>query len=101
MGDSRRHRGPHPLDAELFAQEALDDLHAAVADLSWLRTRGYAEPSATKLVGDRYQLRLRQRVAVGRCACSDEKRESRWNRQASPSDVAGRSLAIDGLNART
>lgn len=101
MGDSRRHRGPHPLDAELFASEALVKLHPAVADLSWLRTRGYAEPSATKLVGDRYQLRQRQRVAVGRCACSDEKRESRWSRQASPSDVAGRSLAIDGLNVIT
>lgn len=101
MGDSRRHRGPHPLDAELFAPEALAELHAAVTDLSWLRTRGYAEPSATKLVGDRYQLRQRQRVAVGRCACADGKRESRRNREASPADVAGRHLAIDGLNVIT
>ena len=101
MGDSRRHRGPHPLDAELFAPDALVDLHAAVTDLSWLRTRGYADSSATKLVGDRYQLRQRQRVAVGRCACSDGKRQSRWNREASPADVRGSCLAIDGLNVIT
>jgi hypothetical protein len=101
MGDSRRHRRPHPQDAELFAPETLGTLNAAVTDLSWLRARGYAEPSAIKLVGDRYQLRQRQRVAVGRCACSNEKRDARWDRQVSPSEIAGSSLAIDGLNVIT
>ena len=33
-------------------------------DLSWLLGRGYAEASATKLVGDRHELRSRQREAV-------------------------------------
>lgn len=70
----------------------------AVADLSWLRSRGYAESSATKLVGDRYQLRQRQRVAVGRCACADAARTSRESRRVGEPAVAGRHLAIDGLN---
>ena len=73
----------------------------AVADLSWLRTRGYAERSATKLVGDRYQLRQRQRIAVGRCACADAARTSREARRVGESSVAGGHLVIDGLNVIT
>ena len=76
-------------------------LRDAVTDLSWLRTRGYAEPSALKLVGDRYQLRQRQRVAVGRCACSDASKASRASRRVEPSDMPGRRLIIDGLNVIT
>jgi hypothetical protein len=76
-------------------------LREAVADLSWLRTRGYAEPSAIKLVGDRYQLRRRQRVAVGRCACSDQRKEDRAKRRTEPERVEGKSLVIDGLNVIT
>lgn len=101
MGDSRRHRGPHPLDEELFGADALPRLRDAVTDLSWLRTRGYAEPSAIKLVGDRHQLRQRQRVAVGRCACSDASRAGRSSRRVDPAGVAGKPLAIDGLNVIT
>ena len=101
MPDSRRHRGAHPEDAELFAPDQLARLEEAQRDLSWLRTRGYAEVSATKLVGDRYQLRTRQRVAVGRCACSDQKLESRLSRLQSADQVRGKDLLIDGLNVLT
>lgn len=101
MGGSRRHRGPHPQDEDLFSKAALPVLKKAVADLSWLRTRGYSETSAIKLVGDRYQLRGRQRMAVGRCACSDPAREDRASRQCGPRAVEARGLAIDGLNVIT
>lgn len=101
MGDSRRHRGPHPNDDRLFAKAELPRLRSAVADLSWLRTRGYAEPSALKLVGDRYQLRQRQRVAVGRCACSDDNLAARESRRVETSGVSGRALVVDGLNVLT
>jgi hypothetical protein len=101
MGDSRRHRGPHPLDDQLFAASEVDKLRAAVEDMSWLRTRGYAERSALKLVGDRYQLRQRQRVAVARSACSDQQKEGRAARRLAAADVAGKPLAIDGLNVIT
>lgn len=69
--------------------------------MSWLRSRGYAEPSAIKLVGDRYQLRQRQRVAVGRCACSDASKAGRASGRIDPVDVSGRPLRIDGLNVIT
>jgi hypothetical protein len=101
MGDSRRHRGPHPLDRELFSTGWVAALRNAVTDLSWLRTRGYAERSAIKLVGDRYQLRQRQRVAVGRCACGDAARSARAARKVDAAAVAGEKLVIDGLNVIT
>lgn len=101
MGDSRRHRGPHPTDAQLFSKEALSALIPAVADLSWLRTRGYSDGSAVKLVGDRYRLRSRQRTAAKRCACSDSARRDRASRRCAPEMMNARQLLIDGLNVIT
>jgi len=101
MGDSRRHRGPHPQDDQLFAEAALPVLRDAAGDLSWLWSRGYAKASAIKLVGDRYQLRRRQRVAVARCACSDLAKNVRASSRRDPAQVTDRALAIDGLNAIT
>jgi hypothetical protein len=98
---SRRHRGPHPADEQLFSNEALPTLQKAMRDLSWLRTREYADASAIKLVGDRYQLRRRQRVAVGRCACSDSARDERESKRREPSAMTARPLVIDGLNVIT
>ena len=64
MPDKRQHRGPHPHDTILFAPDAHPVLRQAAADLSWLFGRGYASVSAVKLVGDRYALNQRQRMAV-------------------------------------
>jgi hypothetical protein len=89
------------MDEELFSDAALPHLRSAVEDLSWLRTRGYAEASALKLVGDRYQLRKRQRVAVGRCACSDAAKDLRASKRCEASAVMGQPLLIDGLNVIT
>ncbi len=72
MPDKRKHRGAHPDDNRLFAEDQLPSLRTAVAEYSWLLTRGYAEESALKLVGDRYDLTARQRMAVWRSSCSDE-----------------------------
>ena len=68
--DSRSHRGPDPRDAEAFAAHTLPALRAAIADLAWLLNRGYAVVSALKLVGDRWNLTERQRMAVRRSACT-------------------------------
>ena len=101
MGDSRRHRGAHPIDAQLFSEQTRPALMAAVSDLSWLRTRGYSDASAVKLVGDRYRLRSRQRTAAKRCACSDSAREDRASRRCAPEMMDARHLLIDGLNVIT
>ena len=101
MPDRRIHRGPHPEDGKLFAPAAWPRLGAAVADYSWLLTRGYAEPSALKLMGNRFELNQRQRAAVARCACSDADLERRRAKEVPPPGVAGQPLWIDGFNLLT
>jgi hypothetical protein len=99
--DKRHHRGPHPEDGRLFAPKMLPQLQSAVSDLSWLLSHGYAPTSALKIVGDRYALRERQRVAVARSACSDEARERRKRSQVELAELAGRCLFVDGYNLLT
>ena len=101
MPDTRTHRGPHPEDARLFAPRAWPELQQATGDLSWLLTRGYAMTAAMKLVGDRYQLALRQRSAVERSACPDDARSRREARRAGIEEMRGRLLLIDGYNVLT
>jgi hypothetical protein len=68
--DKREHRGPHPSDATLFAADKAPALREALADFSLLLSKGYADKSALKLVGDRFGLTQRLRMAVMRSACS-------------------------------
>ncbi len=98
MPDKRTHRGPHPADAKLFAPAAIANLKLALADFSLLLTKGYAEKSALKLVGDRFSLTERQRLAVMRSACSDQQLTSRKQRQVELTDLTGRPVAVDGYN---
>lgn len=91
------HRGPHPEDSRLFALEHANDFSVAIEDYSWLLTRGYARQAGLTLVGDRFQWTQRQRVALGRCACSDSARQIRLQKQLS----AFESIHIDGLNVLT
>ena len=98
MPDKRTHRGPHPADAKLFAAGAISNLQSAIVDFSLLLTRGYAEKGALKLVGDKFSLTQRQRLAIMRSACSDEQLASRNRRCIVAENLAGRAIAIDGYN---
>lgn len=98
MPDTRQHRGPHPEDAELFARGQWPALQAAAADFTWLLDRGYASESSLKLVGDRYGLRQRQRMAIIRGCASTEQIASRQARLVALADATGRPLWIDGYN---
>ena len=60
--------------------------------------RGYTFAAALKLVGDRYGLTARQRLAVSRAACSDAQREGRQSRVLRVEDIAGERLMVDGFN---
>jgi hypothetical protein len=86
------------MDEKLFAAARIPDLRRAVADYSLLLTKGYAEKSSLKLVGDRFALTERQRLAVMRNACSDEQLIHRKSRQLDIGAVAGQATAIDGYN---
>jgi hypothetical protein len=98
MPDKRTHRGPHPQDEKLFNRNMLADLQAALQDFSLLLTRGYAEKSALKLVGDRFSLTERQRLAIMRSACSDQQLTSRKQRQVDIEHIADKPIAVDGYN---
>lgn len=100
MPDRRKHRGPHQADPQLFTEATLPRLRQAVSDLSWLLERGYRDPSALKLVGDRHGLRQRQREAVRRAACSDAMREvhARGFVPLEEGSLASRPVSIDGFN---
>lgn len=101
MPDVRKHRGPHPGDQRLFAESEWPVLQSAVDDLSWLFGRGYAPDASLKLVGDRYQLKSRQRVATLRSACSRSAVETRESRRLVLDDLHGEVVAIDGFNVLT
>ena len=76
----------------------LPRLREAVADFSLLLTKGYADKSALKLVGDRFSLTQRQRLAVMRSSCSDQQRRSRLARRVPVEALSGQPIAIDGYN---
>jgi hypothetical protein len=98
MPDKRSHRGPHPQDNKLFSDAMVTKLRHAMEDFSMLLTKGYAEKSSLKLVGDRFDLTQRQRLAIMRTACSDQQLQSRTERCHPISDIAGQPLIIDGYN---
>ena len=98
MADKRTHRGPHPEDSKLFNTQTLPTLQKAVLDMNWLLDRGYADKSSLKLVGDRYKLNQRQRLAVMRASCADNRLENRTQKQVSPNQISSQLLIIDGYN---
>ena len=95
---SERHRGPQPRDAEIFTPALAPALRAAVGDLSWLLGRDYSETAALALVGDRYQLVARARLAVSRMAGAEIAVAGRRGRRVELAGLRGRPLAIDGFN---
>lgn len=95
---SQKHRGQHPSDFKLFTAKTTISLQKAVADYSWLLTRGYPEKGALKLVGDHFRMKERQRKAVQRCSCSEEALNVRTAKHIPKENLAGQSLWIDGFN---
>jgi hypothetical protein len=101
MPDRRQHRGPHPEDVRLFDLQAQRTLRLAAADFHWLLDHGYPHDSALKLVGDRYALVARQRIAVSRCSCSNAAAARRRRGQLNGGQLRGAILWIDGYNVLT
>jgi len=98
MGQRQQHRGKHPDDDRLFSAKWLPVLREAVADLSYLLSRGYADKASLKVVGDHYQLATRQRRAVSGAACSDASLARRAAHHVAVEELTGESVAVDGYN---
>ena len=96
--DTRKHRGPHPQDVSIFAPSNWSRLQQSVRDYCWLISNGYAENASLKLVGDRFQLTARARMAVFRSSCSDAAEVTRQQRELPPAKIAGMPLEVDGFN---
>ena len=90
----RQHRGLAPEDRNFFDEARVEKLRHAVADLSCLLQRGYAQKAATELVGNRYRLTARERHALLHAAWSGHRRKA----PLSPEALEGRKLCIDGFN---
>lgn len=90
--------GAHPDDAALFGPDQAPALRAAAAELRWLRDRGYALPGALKLVGDRHQLRDRQRQALARATSESPGAAARAAARVAAGAAPPPALEVDGLN---
>jgi hypothetical protein len=101
LPDKRSHRGPHPDDSRLFGPPALPVLREAASHYMWLLDRGYPPGATIKLVGDRHRLTQRQRIAIGRCSCSQSKQAARTGNRLDLNDLGGRPLMLDGYNVLT
>ena len=101
MQRTSRHRGADPEDERSFGASRLPTLRQATSDLCWLLDHGYGIASATELVGDRYHLTRRQRIAIARCACSGQAKERRDGHCVAPPQLRGQELWLDGLNVLT
>jgi hypothetical protein len=79
----------------------MDKLRQAAEDLTWLLNRGYPKTSALKMVGNRFALRERQRIAVMRSTCDDESLARRQRTICNADSLDGHSLLLDGYNVLT
>jgi hypothetical protein len=98
MPHTQQHRGAHPEDPELFSESAAATLREAVRDCVYLLDRGYSQDSTLDVVGRRYSLRVRQRLALQRVICSSEQKRLRERAQHELAEVRGQVLQIDGFN---
>jgi hypothetical protein len=98
---TQRHRGADPEDERSFGSSRLPTLRQASNDLCWLLDHGYGIASATELVGDRYHLTRRQRIAIARCACSQAARDRRRSHCVAAAQLQGQQLWVDGFNVLT
>ena len=90
----RKHRGTAPEDALFFDQTRVARLRQAVGDLGWLLQRGYSPKASLELVGNRYQLTARERLAIVHAAEDGAARSV----QIPFESLRGRHLCIDGFN---
>ncbi len=94
-----RNRGKEGRDDELFRSEkAQITISQALADVSYLLSRGYSEKSSIALAGNRYKLNTRQQKALRGMAASEEDVKLRKSKQLRNEDLVGKDVDIDGFN---
>lgn len=90
----RKHRGLAPEDKVFFDSNRLERLKTAVCDLSWLLKRGYRAGPSVTLVGNRFQLSARERLAIVHAASDGTLRHP----PETFSSLEGKKVCVDGFN---
>jgi hypothetical protein len=98
MPDTRKHRGPHPNDKELFRPKVIPAMQEAVAEYSWLLSHDYPPKAGLKLVGDKFQFKKRQLNAIQRSACSDDSLSYRKEHKTPVHALKEKEIGIDTYN---
>lgn len=91
-------RGKRSGDDRLFGGTCPRLLSMALDDAVYLLSRGYGERSVIQMVGNRYKLSQRQRLALQGAMASRDQVERRKMKECRESDLAGQPVAIDGFN---
>lgn len=96
---NNRNRGKNTGDDTLFASEKqINKLRSAVQDMQYLLTREYPEKAASELVGNRYRLKTRQIQALRGASASEGQLHNRKRKELEVSDLAGKTVYLDGFN---
>ncbi len=93
-----RNRGKNSTDNLIFSNNWWPTFKEAADDACYLLSRGYAEKSTIQLVGNRYKLNKRQRMAITRISASDQQLEWRKKSEIYSGELEGGMVMIDGFN---
>lgn len=98
MSPSAARRGFDPDDHKWFSPQAVAQLTIAHEEVQWLLDRGYKTGSIIDLVGDHYQLSIRQRAALQRSTASQRQYQKRISTLLPLTMMRDGIIYIDGFN---
>lgn len=91
-------RGFDENDKRWFSSNELVRLIKAKEEIEWLINRDYKIDPVVTFVGDRYQFSIRQRDALKRAVCTEEKNIIRQSKKLSLDKIKEGLINIDGFN---
>lgn len=91
-------RGFDENDKRWFSSSELVRLIKAKEEIEWLINRDYKIDTVVTFVGDRYQFSIRQRDALKRAVCTEEKNIIRQSKKLSLDKIKEGLINIDGFN---
>ncbi len=97
--DTRKSRGKDPHDEALFgAGKEREKLLLSLHDMHYLLSKDYPPRATLALVGNRYQLRQRQILALQGMVCSANDIEIRKQKEVTADRIRGKTIYLDGFN---
>ncbi len=99
METPKRNRGKEASDDRLFGNiKQQQKIRAAVHDMHYLLSRGYAEKSSVKLVGHHYRLNARQIMVMQGMSASKQAISLRSEKSLPAEQLLQKTVIIDGFN---